>query len=53
MYCWEGHIRRIVADSDAAFALCQGLLVAGSPLESGETGGLAPAAAASRHRESG
>jgi hypothetical protein len=44
---------RIVADSDAAFALFQGLLVTGSPLESGETGGLAPAAAAARHRESG
>jgi hypothetical protein len=47
MYCWEGHKLRIVADSDATFALFQRLPIAGSALERSEAGGAAlPASAA-------
>ena len=51
MSCWEGHQLRIVADSDAAFALFKRLLVAGSVLEGGEPGGAAPAATAPAARD--
>jgi hypothetical protein len=51
----DRHKLRIVVDSDAAFALFQRLLVAGSTLERRETGGasLPPSAAAARDGQRG
>src|SRR5918999_3335091 len=49
----DGHKPRIVADSDAAFALFQGFLVTGSAFERCEAGRLPPPASAApaRHGE--